>query len=282
MKFETLLAIFGVGLILTLFSCGKINRTLYDTDAKSLMSELSNMDIYEYCSPENYVSKNITQSEKLKDLSDASPEKKRGFSAFLARFKKKKPKTQPFPIAPIETINSNFIDHYRIEYGHGSNPQDHSFGKGGGCIFRPIKEVWAVAHNYQLMKWDGADEEVTVSHEPLNNETYLLETFYLVRNVVNMTWTMVWTHGLLAGTKENPENILIKYERTASKIILGKDHIPYWQGQFQLIKLSDNVTGFVGYNKVLATRTDDKDSGSTIADIIEKLKKGSPNWDALK
>jgi hypothetical protein len=73
--------------------------------------------------------------------------------------------TQP-PVLPSSQycapVHNQYNEEVFLEKGRSSRSQTHSWGRGGGCVMRPIDEVWSTMFNHELVKWNGVSEiEVT-------------------------------------------------------------------------------------------------------------------------
>jgi hypothetical protein len=163
----------------------------------------------------------------------------------------------------------------RIAYGQENG---HDFGLGGGCVARPLREVWAVMLNWPLMQWKGVDDSQAqaMANPPTDVELYYKVHYHVERFFVNVEWWMDWYHVVKRGTVENPEKILINFQK-----VDGTDHIQYWVGSVFLEKISDEVTSFGIHVDVNADQQGPEDQGKTVQEVYDKLKKGEPDWDSL-
>ena len=161
-----------------------------------------------------------------------------------------------------------------IQTGQGNG---YYFGHGGGCILRPLREVWAVAMNHELMKWNGVDEFTYQDLTPTGGAVKDVRIHYTVhRFIFTVSWDMDWISSVLAGTIQDPDQLEIDYRKVS-----GTSHIRLWQGSMHLVRLAQNVTGITMDNAVDADQTDQSDAGDTIKDVILKLRTGAPNWREL-
>jgi len=145
------------------------------------------------------------------------------------------------------------------------------WSQGGGCIKRPILDVWGATHNFDLMLWDGVDSYKLLVGEPPEKVSHFYEAYYVVNDFITVTWTMQWYHSVGFGTKADPEFLIINYKRVA-----GTQYIPYWEGSILLEKIEPGVTAIAVRNQIDAAQTGVEDSISAIEDIVYKLRTGVP------
>ena len=201
------------------------------------------------------------------------------------------------PTAPLESLKaadfcaadakgSFDTSNSKVNQGTETPPSggdSYMFGRGGGCIQRPIREVWAVTHNLDLMLWDGVDH-YTASYAPKlpHGVTHFIEIHYVVDSPIGaVKWTMQWYHSVPkgSGSPQAPTRIVINYQR-----IDGTVHIPYWEGSIILEEIQPAangkpaITGMVVVNKINADRTSPQDAGDTIRELLDKMRSGDPNW----
>jgi len=154
---------------------------------------------------------------------------------------------------------------------------DYVWGQGGACIFRPIREVWAVAHNQELLVWGGVDESsFKMRSDKPEGITHFYEIEYFVDDIIDVDWKMHWYHSVRDGAFETPLQILINYKKVS-----GTRFIRYWEGTFLLHQVTPEITAITMRNQIKASRTNSDDAASTIRTIINKLRTGTPNWGPL-
>ena len=202
------------------------------------------------------------------------------------------PSPTPAP-APVNTVkpsyyckpdgNGNFDNSIVIMTGgNSSDPTNGSyvFGQGGGCINRPLREVWAVAMNNSLLTWDGTSNSSNVAASP-SGVTKTFEVHYSATRKYlgfpfTVTWDMDWFHILQKGTVQDPEKILINFHRYQ-----GTTHIPYWEGSIVIQRVTDQITGVYVRNQIHADQTGVDDATSASTQIVQKYRTGAPIWNEL-
>ena len=170
--------------------------------------------------------------------------------------------------------DGSFAADFQVKYGNGSS----MWGQGGGCISRPIREVWATALNHALLMWDGVGKTSWNRLAPQGSLTHTYDVYYAVKRmgIVVAAWHMMWYYSVSKGNLNDPQQILINYHRSS-----GTTHIPYWEGTIVLEKVTDGVTGFVMRNQINADATKPADAGSAVSDVFKKLSTGAPDWSQL-
>lgn len=171
--------------------------------------------------------------------------------------------------------NGQFSDAVQISKGL---QDDFVWAEGGACIFRPIREVWAVSHNQPIMVWDGVDSwNATEKPDRPEGVSHFYEIYYFVDRIIDVNWTMNWYHSVRQGTFEGPSQVLINYKK-----IKGTRFIPYWEGAIILHQVTPEITSISMRNQIRASQTDEDDASNTILDVVQKLRSSSPNWDSLQ
>lgn len=171
--------------------------------------------------------------------------------------------------------NGQFSDAVQISKG---SQDEFVWAEGGACIFRSIREVWAVSHNQPVMVWDGVDSwNATAKSDRPEGISHFYEIYYFVDRIIDVNWTMSWYHSVRQGTFEGPSQILINYKK-----IKGTRFIPYWEGAIILHQVTPDITSISMRNQIRASQTDEDDAVSTIRDVVQKLRSSAPNWDPLQ
>ncbi len=157
----------------------------------------------------------------------------------------------------------NYVKEVTIA-GKGHNEdKEHDFAFGGGCVFRPLAEVWASLRDARVMKWEGIDEITVVPRaNPPDGAVYLLEASYVEHRVFDVKWTMNWIH-----SSPSKDAVWINYGK-----IRGTSHIRHWQGGIVLDYISDGVTAVTMQDTIDATQTGPDDCEGSIRDVIGKLR----------
>jgi hypothetical protein len=169
-----------------------------------------------------------------------------------------------------------------IKLEFGTNGIDGSgWAIGGGCVLRPIREVWAVLNNLSVMKFEDADTFHSTRMKNIKAEfSHAYEITYSVSTVKgDVDWTMRWYHGIGGGSFAEPKSINVNYQRTK-----GDSSISIWRGGIVLTKVNDDVTAIGVRNEFKALQTKAKNVNSAIDalnEFIEHTRTGDPDWDAL-
>jgi hypothetical protein len=150
------------------------------------------------------------------------------------------------------------------------------FAEGGGCIERPMREVWAVSHNPQIAAWRESD---LISFKQSVDKRV---DFYFVSHheagpsfpfVGRTNWDMEWFQTLTEGDLDRPEHVVVKYLKHK-----GTSHIVFWEGSFELKALTESVTSFAMRNEVRGTRIDVDKAAGGVTDLFARLKTLPPDY----
>ncbi len=167
--------------------------------------------------------------------------------------------------------SGGFSDEIRINMGRENG---YVWSEGGACIFRPLREAWAVTHNQPLMVWDKIDSaHFTLHPNPPTGVSHFYEIKYFVDDIIDVDWTMYWYHSIRDGVMATPYQILINYKK-----VKGTRYISYWEGSIILHQVTPTVTAITMRDQISASRTDPQNSADAIRDVIQKLRTGDPNW----
>ena len=161
--------------------------------------------------------------------------------------------------------------------------EEHVHVLGGGCINRPIREVWGAVLNYPAMKPDDVNDYSATYRpdlvDPSRDEVfafYLVNTVHALGGLVNPSWTVLWYHAVKIGTFEDPKQIAINYAK-----IDGTSHINYQSGGWVLERVSSKFTSFAIDQEVSADRYDINKGTSDFNSIIGKLRSVTPDMSLL-
>jgi len=171
--------------------------------------------------------------------------------------------------------NGQFSDGLQISKG---SQDDFVWAEGGACVFRPIREVWAVSHNQPVMVWEGVDSSnATERADRPDGVSHFYEVYYFVDRIIDVNWTMNWYHSVRQGSFDAPSQVLINYKK-----IKGTRFIPYWEGSIILHQVTPDITSISMRNQIRASQTDEDDAASAISDVIQKLRTAPPNFGPLQ
>lgn len=160
----------------------------------------------------------------------------------------------------------------------GLGDQGIAWADGGGCVLRPIREVWAALQNIDAMKWVGADREsfTRVDH-PKANFTHLYTiTSFKGTAIGPIEWTIEWFHGFDIGTFDLPSRVNVKFQK-----VKGTSNIPIWEGAITLSKVRSGVTSLGFHTNFRARQGNSENVQSakdTISEIIKKARTAAPDW----
>lgn len=166
-----------------------------------------------------------------------------------------------------------FGDGVRLEKG---NAGGFLFGRGGRCIHRPIRDVWATALNQPLMVWVDVSESSYEQGAAPPKTTLFFNVHYIVHNFITVKWDMNWFHTVQVGSVQAPEKILINYKKVS-----GTSHISYWEGSIILERVNDEITSFAMANQISASRTSEDDAEGAVRDVYGKLHDGAADFTKL-
>ncbi len=177
--------------------------------------------------------------------------------------------------------NGNF-DGVTNELQSGQNSSDGSaWAEGGGCVLKPIREVWATLNNLEVMRFQAADSftyQRTINPEPNLTHLYVV-TYYKDTAVGPIDWTIDWFHGFDKGTFEAPQRVNINYQR-----VRGTSNIPIWHGGIVLSKVNKAVTSIAIRNDFKARQSSAANEGSARSALVEMIthsRSGTPDWSRL-
>jgi hypothetical protein len=169
----------------------------------------------------------------------------------------------------VPDVNGIYSQDITLDSGPDQAPAQW-WAAGGTCILRPIRDVWSVLHNYELLKWDGVDDiEVTGLPPPQNDVIDYDSVKYIVHNFITVSWTMEWVHALSEGSLQDPKQVVVRYQRVS-----GTHYVPFWEGYIVLHKLTDTVTGVEMLDRLKASRTGENDCRGNVTDLIAKMRTG--------
>ena len=156
---------------------------------------------------------------------------------------------------------------------HSGEKQKYSWGEGGGCLHRNIREAWGVLHNQPVIVWGGVDHsEFKTLPNGDARVTHRYEVTYQVHDFITVEWIMEWIHTMIDGTVKDPKHLIVHYQRTR-----GSGHVPYWEGSIELQKMTEEVTAVSIVDQIRADQTGAKDSEGSVKDLIDKMLHAQPN-----
>ena len=155
----------------------------------------------------------------------------------------------------------------------------------GGCIARPIREVWALFLNHGLMRPDDVDQydpkarQDLVPNSPDNRIEFVFDLYnvhHAVGGLVNPDWTVRWFHAVPYGDYASPNQLVINFQK-----IEGTSHIRLLRGGYVLDRTTDSVTSYAMEQWADADRYGTDKATYDMNRNFERLRQGAPNWAAL-
>jgi hypothetical protein len=194
--------------------------------------------------------------------------------------------------SPVPTIhNTNFCEvspqnqiQSKDQLSVGMEGSD-VHAQAGGCVSRPIREVWAVLLNNGVMKPDNVDEYtstprpdlVPTSPDPgtvfafdINNVHHAIGGLY------NPSWIVRWYHTVTFGTYAEPDEVAIFYQK-----VEGTSHIRELRGEYLLDRTTDGITSYANEQWVDADSYGTDNGTSDMGESFGKVRNGAPDWGQL-
>lgn len=173
------------------------------------------------------------------------------------------------------------FDAQTIQMKSGMGADGIAWADGGGCVLRPIREVWAVLQNLEAMRWDDTDSaNFERTDHPNPDFTHLYSVTYYKSTIIgNIEWTIQWFHGFDQGTFDAPTRVNITYQR-----VRGTSNIPVWQGGITLSRVKNGVTSIGIHNEFKARQSNSENVQSaqdSITEITRKARTVAPDWTRL-
>ncbi len=153
------------------------------------------------------------------------------------------------------------------------------FASGGGCIQRPLRDLWAASLNWRAMQWKGTGELSVHKIPPPNSgamQSFRANYHTVQMGLISIDWALDWTYYLNVGNFQDPENIIIHFIKS-----WGTSHISWWRGKVELQQLTPQVTSFKLDAELSATSRGESDVMAEVGEYYDKLKAAQPNWGAL-
>jgi hypothetical protein len=155
---------------------------------------------------------------------------------------------------------------------------DKITGTIGGCINRPIRDVWATILNFGLMKPAPVEEWMPTQRKDLENP--VSQTFYVIdfRNVVgsiigDVKWDVRYYHTVTWGSYKMPLQVAINFQR-----FWGSSFVEYIKGGYVLDRVNANVTSFVMTQAIKTAQYSENDMRRDLTSDMNKARTGEPLW----
>ncbi len=155
---------------------------------------------------------------------------------------------------------------------------DRFEGVGGGCIPHPIRTVWEETFNHQNLKSSQLDElEVTARPDLVDRKKKMYFVFDLKRIVnpvvfVTIAWTMRTTHTVNVGNYKVPKQISVNMRKLETD---GQVKVNI-EG-YVIEEVNPEMTSFTVLQTVEAPRVSEATITKSIQEVIDKVRKGSPD-----
>ncbi len=170
----------------------------------------------------------------------------------------------------------------KIALDGGLNSAGVGWADGGGCVSRPIREVWAALQNLEALKWDDVDRFTAVrTVHPSPDFTHLYAITYFKGTIIGtIDWTIQWFHGFDQGTFELPTRVNITYQK-----VHGTSNIMVWQGGITLSKVNDTMTSIGIHSEFKARQSNSENvqsSKDSLTELVRKARTAAPDWVRLE
>jgi hypothetical protein len=154
-----------------------------------------------------------------------------------------------------------------------SGDSPFSYASAGGCILRPLQDVWAISQKSRTWAWGNSDQEAfnatkltstpaQGTHAQAFLGSYAAGPFF-ARQRWTMRFDLQWSTGM--------QQIDIAYQKTR-----GTQHIPLWRGWVQMKQLAQNVVAFGMRDELSATQCNSRNCLQTIRDVLTHLRTDTP------
>jgi hypothetical protein len=155
---------------------------------------------------------------------------------------------------------------------------DKYTGLIGGCINRPIKEVFATLVNFAAMKPDPVDRIIPTQRKDLEDPTKNMFYVIDVRNVKgsiigDIKWDVQYRYSVTKGSYDKPRQVAVNYQRT-----WGSSFVEMIKGGYVLDKVNDNVTSFVMTQVIKTAQYSQGDMRRDLTTDLRKARTAQPLW----
>jgi hypothetical protein len=189
--------------------------------------------------------------------------------------------TTPFPAGSefCTPKQDGTFDGNAIVIQRSGNDGYHDFAIGGGCILRPLREVWAAAQNGAAWAWSDATERSFESQTPTDPRVaFLFEAAYSAgSSPFTQDWTMQYFHVLSAGTTAQPLRVILTYKK-----VQGTSYISYWQSTVDLRVVHGDMTAVAVRDDLSAALQGPSDAEAAVRDVVTRLRTTPAVWNYLQ
>lgn len=158
----------------------------------------------------------------------------------------------------------------RISSKSGRMSANMFWGAARGQVGRPIQELIQEISAHETMK-SGRVHDMAVI--PLETQDFLIrqqiEYTVIPFMFVKIKWTEDWAFNLIQGTKEDPKEVQIFYQKTE-----GTSHIKHLCGSIVLTKIDPKITDVFYYEEAQATSRSEQDTVKGLIGTIRTFRYG--------
>ncbi len=154
--------------------------------------------------------------------------------------------------------------------------EERYFAKGGGCVYRPMTETWAVSHSALGVKWRDANMDGLSKVQDPSTPFFFEANYSAGPSMFKQRWVIAFMH-LFEGKSFETKKVEIQYQK-----IKGTKHIGYWKGKILLESLSESVTSVLIENEIEGTQIGMEKAEGGIADLLTNFREQNPEWIYLK
>ena len=155
---------------------------------------------------------------------------------------------------------------------------DRIYGVGGGCVNRPLRELWGVVLNHAALKASDVDEYRPTALTQLLDPAHGIYGAFDIESIVHalgglvtVKWTTRWFHTLKHGKPQTPCQLVITGQK-----IRGTSHVAYQKESYVIDRVTANVTSFAMEQTIKATQVDPARVKRNILTILDKMRKVQP------
>lgn len=138
-----------------------------------------------------------------------------------------------------------------------------------GMVNKPMKQVLAMLLDHNTTKSSRVDDMEVIELKSPNyfarhDVKFLIKPFPLIK----VRWTEQWAYALLSGTLDDPQEVLISYQKTE-----GTNHIEHLCGSVVLRRHGPNTTDVFEYEEAKATQRTPEDTLNGNLGTLKTLRK---------
>ena len=134
----------------------------------------------------------------------------------------------PWPAEGAESI--------RTAFGQKDGDEEYTWGHARGYVRRPLSAVHQALIKPRVSANRRSLTEFTVEHD-VEDYPHSYALHNRVEDAINLEFNVVWRHGALSGTEEEPEEFGSRWQKTD-----GSEVIEFLQGSVYSWELDDETT----------------------------------------